>query len=325
MPAEGRVCGIPALSAGQLATMRALAIDRMTAEVLSAFDSARVPCILLKGPTVADWLYERGALRAYTDSDLLVSPDRLAGAHSVLAELGFAPDVAESPHAVAWRRPDGAAVDLHTNLPGLVGPLPPEEAWNRLAELTESMPVGGTTATVLNTNARALLVVLHAAHHGPEQAQPLEDLSRAVERVGDEKWTEIAELAWQLQAGLNFTRGLRLLAEGAELADRLALPRGEFVEAVVEAATGPGARAPLALGFERLAAAPDVRTKLALILRELFPSPAFLRQWSRLARHGGAPGLVAAYGWRLLWIVVHAVPSLAAWRRARRVGGTGAV
>jgi hypothetical protein len=323
MPAEARGFS---LSPGQLATMRALAIDRVTAEVVSAFGSAGVPCILLKGPTLADWLYERGALRPYVDSDLLVRPDQVAAAERILAELGFAPETATlASHGMSWRRADGAMVDLHMNLPGLglqvdaqrPGPLPAEKAWSRLAELTEPMSVGGTTVMVLTSSARALLVVLHAAHHGAELPQPLEDLSRALERLDYEEWRVVVELAWQLEATPNLTRGLRLLPQGAELADQLGLPSSEFVEAVVDSATGPGSHTPLTLGFERLASARDSRARFALVLRELFPSPAFMREWSRLPRYG-PPGLVVAYVWRLLWILGHAVPSLMAWRRARQ-------
>jgi hypothetical protein len=47
-----------------------------------------VPAILLKGPSVARWLYPAGG-RAYADSDLLVPASEFSRAEKVLRSLGF--------------------------------------------------------------------------------------------------------------------------------------------------------------------------------------------------------------------------------------------
>src|SRR5438270_41821 len=98
--------------------MWAMAVDAVTAEVVTALDGAGVDCLLLKGPSIAGWLYEEGA-RTYSDTDLLVAPDRLPAARATLAELGFRNEFGslphpgmESPPSAPWRR-DVFAVDLH--------------------------------------------------------------------------------------------------------------------------------------------------------------------------------------------------------------------
>ena len=53
-----------------------LAVDVVTAEVVDAFRRAGVRAVVLKGPTLAGWLYGGEAVRTYGDSDLLVSARR---------------------------------------------------------------------------------------------------------------------------------------------------------------------------------------------------------------------------------------------------------
>ena len=102
----------------------------MTAEVVTAFKDAGIPTILLKGPSIARWLYPAGG-RTYRDTDLLVPPSQFADAGSVLRSLGFT-DLLEDFHpcersAQAVETPftrapgpgarPGGQVDLHRNIP----------------------------------------------------------------------------------------------------------------------------------------------------------------------------------------------------------------
>src|ERR687893_43534 len=81
--------GQPLVTPDLAATARGLAVDAVSAEVLDALRAAHVPTILLKGPSVAEWLYHQGPGRSYLDTDVLVAPPALADAERVLAELGF--------------------------------------------------------------------------------------------------------------------------------------------------------------------------------------------------------------------------------------------
>ncbi|MCA1711243.1 MAG: nucleotidyltransferase family protein, partial [Actinobacteria bacterium] len=69
---------------GPSAALASLAVDAQTAEVVQRLHQADVPCLLLKGPSIAGWLYNDGTPRPYGDSDLLVPPHAYATAAEVL-------------------------------------------------------------------------------------------------------------------------------------------------------------------------------------------------------------------------------------------------
>lgn len=297
--------------AARLLVAHALNVDSVTGEVVDALRGAGVRAILLKGPTLATWLYEGGPARGYADSDLLVAPGNMDAAERVLERLGFELAPIESPHARTWARPgSGGQVDLHFTLPGLS--IAPADAWSEIAARTETVSVGGTDVEAPAPPVRALLVPLHAVHHGADVERPMMDLRRALERVPETIWRDAAVLAQRLGATAPFAIGLRLVPEGELLAGRLRLPSAELVASV----TGMGSHAPIALGLERLSAAHGVREKLALVLRELVPTREFMRWWSPLARRGPV-GLAVAYPLRVLWLVRHARGSVRTWRRSR--------
>src|SRR5215212_8471073 len=105
-----------------------MAIDRTTAEIFDALDAAGVPARLLKGPSIATWLYDEPGERPYGDTDLLVPPSREADAEAVLRRLGFAASAGTGepdPEGVAlnhiWSR--GAEMaELHLSLVGIRAP-----------------------------------------------------------------------------------------------------------------------------------------------------------------------------------------------------------
>jgi putative nucleotidyltransferase-like protein len=303
---------------GLLARARTLSSDAAAVEVAEAFGTADVPVILLKGPVLANWLYP-GEERVYRDADLLVPRERLRQAEEVLARLGFEAidEGLEQPargllHSRPWlRERDLAQIDLHMTLHG-VG-VAPEETWVTLSKRTERMSLADVDVDVLEPPARALHVALHALQHEDRRGTPLEDLARALDRVPLAVWAEAAKLAESLDASPTFALGLARLPEGAVLARRLGVVSPELARA----ATRQGSAATLAVGFDRLSRADGLRAKAGVVVMELVPSRSFMRWWSPLARRGRA-GLALAYVWRPLWLLLHAPPSLAAWRRHRR-------
>ena len=298
-----------------LLTVHTLLVDQVTAEVIAALRTRQVDSILLKGPSIAAWLYADDTLRVYADCDLLVAPERLLAAQAVLAELGFRDKITPLDHprleSHEWVR-GRDRVDLHTTLIG-IGVLP-RVVWGVLSAMTVPRQVAGVEAQVLAPTALALHVVLHAAQHGRDEPKPAEDLSRAIRAVPREQWSEVAALADRLQATDAFGVGLRLLPEGRELASWLELPPTRSADASLRVDS-----VPLALAFEHLAMTAGWRARISLVLHELFPTPAFMRWWSPLARRGRL-GLATAYCWRPVWLVTQAVPGFLAWRRARREG-----
>src|SRR3954454_817802 len=70
-------------------TAHALGRDLATAEAVEALRGVGVRSIVLKGPSIARWLYDDGSPRPYGDSDLLVSPERLGPAASALESIEY--------------------------------------------------------------------------------------------------------------------------------------------------------------------------------------------------------------------------------------------
>lgn len=308
-------------SASAARAIRLLEIDRVTAEVVDAFREVGIRSILLKGPALARWLFDRGSERSYVDCDLLVPAPSVDAAGEILARLGFR----RSPlnlsgdwprHALVFAR-GGVSVDLHRSLVGIG--VSADELWRTLASDTTSLQVGGSDVEVLSPTARALVVALHAAKDGARVEKVNGDLQRAVERVPREAWIDVASLADRVDASEALAAGLRRVPDGVRLAAELGLPTGVTPEIAMREQRVP----PLATGINWLITSKGIRGKAGLVARKLFPPADFLRAWSRLARRG-APGLVAAYAWRLLWVAWHGTPAvlsvLRAHHRARRAG-----
>jgi hypothetical protein len=282
-------------------------------QVVDALRDSGVRSILLKGPVHARWLYDDGPRRPYTDVDLLVARSAVGAAGQVLASLGFT-YLYDDGHGHAWRRQDDdVTIDLHWTLSGVAAGVDPFET---LVGETEPFVPIREEVDVLKPHARALHVALHAAHHGGPEARFVEDLERALARATSEEWRRAAGLAEQLGATAAFTAGLRLTPSGSELAEELGLPHEENAEVSLRS----DGLAPAVGGLIRLSREPRLRGKAALLAREAFPRPAYMRAQSPLARRGNA-GLAAAYVTRLGELAWHVPGAWLALRRARRSGG----
>lgn len=294
-----------------------MAVDAVTAEVTASFDEAGVPNILLKGPTVARWLYEEEHQRPYGDTDLLVDPAAIELARKTLHELGFRSHFRprrhagiEPPHADTWTRAPHV-VDLHSALPGATGDR--RSAWEVLYSEAPELKVGGRTVRGLARRALLVQLALHAAHHGTSMKHPVIDLRCALARCAPHEWSAAAMLAADISASEAFARGLSLLPEGRSVLGRIGMEPREWV-----GPSDPRGGPPLTEGFARVAAAPSARTRLAIIVDELFPTREFLWWWTPIARRSRR-GLAMAYLWRplyLMWQLARAV-------RARRRSHAG--
>ena len=304
-------------------------VDRVTAEVTAAFNAASIESILLKGPAIATWLYRNDHPRLYSDSDLLVQRSDWAKAKAVVKSLGFKEihetlvhprmEPEEGMGYPGWKRSDdGTLVDLHYALFGLGAE--PEEIWDLLSSSALREPVGGIHVQMPSHPARLVHIALHAVQHGGEDADPMVklerrpmiDLERAVAKVPAETWVKARELAEQLDGAAAFAAGLSLTPDGRQLAVSI----GAHPRTSIDIALRLGG-VPLSEGFAELSEASGLRAKVALLVREAFPTPTFMRWWSPLARHGFA-GLILAYGWRLAWLSYRVIPGFRAWRRAAR-------
>jgi Uncharacterised nucleotidyltransferase len=293
-----------------------LRLDEVGAAVVDDFAARGIPSIVLKGPVLRDWLYADDELRSYGDIDVLVPPDRFADAQRALEDQGFEDALAamahpgmESEASYAYKR-GRDAIDLHARLFGLGADS--RHVWEVLWERTEPYTLAGREVRVLSEGARAFHVALHASQHGRETEQTLLDLQRALEVADASAWQEAATVARELDAEATLLTGLRLVPEGEALADRLGLQADGSAKAALRVSGVPMAEA-----MEDLSQVTGIGGKLRFLLHEAFPTPAFLRWWSPLARRGPA-GLVLAYPWRWSYLATHAPRALLTWRRARR-------
>jgi hypothetical protein len=289
-----------------------------------------IPTILLKGPSIARWLYPSGG-RAYVDTDLLVPAYELSSAEAVLRSLGFiellegfhpfergAEPVVETAFA---RRPEpgrgpGGIVDLHRNLPIL--PTPDEVLWEAFSVGTETVPIGDVEVRVLGRTALALHVVVHAVQHR-FQLHTNEDLRRAITVMSLADWRPVADLAERLGITAILGIGLRHHAVGAEIADGLGLPCLSLADSRIWMLAAPRG----SVSVTEFWSAPTLRTKVQRIRWTLLPSRAKIRYVSRLPNaHGHTLLLAYARWWRdLVPAIVAAVRFVRGRQRAAKGGG----
>lgn len=308
------------LSETTWAALRSFSVDAVTAEVVGALEERSIECILLKGPTIATWLYAHERPRLYSDTDLLVERSDWNRTMTVMRELGFRDALGplahprmESGAGHPWKRDDdGAEVDLHYTLFGFTAP--PERAWDLIASSAKRMSVGGAEVLTPSHPATLLHVCLHAVQHGGRrQAKPMIDLEQAVRLGKPADWSAAARLAGDLGALDTFAAGLALLPKGRALAAEL--------DVAAKPSTAASLRidsTPMAEGFAELAAAEGIRAKIQLVRHEALPSREFMRWWTPMAR-SGRTGMLLAYAWRLAWLATHAIPGMIAWRRSRHL------
>lgn len=220
----------------RLATFR---LDVEYTRVVPAFEDAGIETVLLKGPAFDRLLFGGTRSRSYSDIDLLIDPARVADADRVMVGLGFrraerdpasrlgwrlaiAVGLLESAHATAWVRDrDRFTIDLHHTL-SEVGAAP-EEVWRALGSHRLAIAVVETQVSTLDGPASALLIALHAAHHGPRWHRARTDLAQACEVLDAGCWREAARLARDLRADAAMGVGLGTAPGGVPIARELGL------------------------------------------------------------------------------------------------------
>ena len=294
--------------------MRTLRIDAATAEVFSALRDRGITSVVLKGPSVARWLYDSGR-RPYGDCDLLVRDSDLPVAQQSLQLLGFERGGLYTirgdwpRHASVYRRGD-VTVDLHRTLLGVT--VDADGLWDALAPHRESMRVGGVDVDVLDPAGRAMVLALHAAKDGARDEKPLTDLERAIDLLPLEVWREARGIAVKVGALEAFAAGLRRHPAGRELASTLGLSERVSPEIALRERPPPA----MSAGVDWMLRTGGLRPKVVLVIRKVVPPPSFLREWSPTARRGRW-GLALAYLWRPVWVAWNTPRALGAAARAR--------
>jgi len=221
-------------------------LDQVAIEIVNALASADVPCLLLKGASIATWLYPNEA-RPSVDVDIFVPRAQWSQAIRQIERVGFTRDRLGDTGGNWYRVKDRAWLDVHYTLLGLR--VLPSQLWTTLWNERETMPLHGATIPILNERARLFHVVIHTLQTGNAKAKAAEDLARAIKCVSFERWQQAWALARTLQADHLFAAALLLYAaSGAEIADRLGAPRHiSFLQCVRAIESVPGSVALAAL------------------------------------------------------------------------------
>ena len=301
------------------AVASSLLLEAAAAEVVTALRRLGRSSLLLKGVTTERWLYA-GDPRAYGDVDLLVDPAGFAECECVLQGIGFERSplermlvVGRPTHASTWIRAP-IAVDLHKTVIGAA--VSAEKVWSVLREHAETWSIGGVELQVLDTPARALILALHMAQHGPGFARTSEDMARAIATLPTAAWVEAANIAATLEARPSMAAGLLALEGGRGLCETLGLR----LEGALTVEGSMGFH--VAQGLDWFIATKGVLPRAELVREKLFPPPSVVRgrvPWSR----SGRAALFLAYGIRLVRLGSRLPGAILAVRavRAARVRG----
>jgi hypothetical protein len=213
-------------------------------------------------------------------------------------------------YAHTFMRPDGGSIDLHWGISGVT--VAPARVWETVNTHTVSLAIGGHPAWVPDDALTALLVVLHAAHHGGQHGSTMTDVEHAITRIGAGEWGRARDLALSLGAGEAFASGLALSPAGRELAQQL----GTHASPTLEYRLRSEQTEFRVWALHRLANARGL-SRVRVIAEVLAPPPGAMRRFEPLARRGRR-GLAAAYLLRAPRLLLTAVPALADYLRARR-------
>jgi hypothetical protein len=290
-----------------LGAVNTLRVDVKGAAVRQELARAGLLSVLIKGPALSRLLHDGQRVRDYSDVDLLLDPSAVRTAEHVLSTLGFRRFEKESlvmqsdvaigravgaqgaSHATTWVRDrDSLVIDLHDSLPQ-VG-VPPSVVWERLTRHLEVIDVAGESTETLDPAATALLIALHAAHHGPGWSRTNTDLARALEVLEFDCWLAARDLASSLNAERAMGIGLSLNPDGRALAEQLYLPAEPTVAHRLLWSGAPWSTSVV----QSLRHMDSSRGRAAVLVRILWPSRAAMRRGSALARRGRR-GLAAAY------------------------------
>jgi hypothetical protein len=210
-----------------------LALRQQAREVVTAFDEAHAPVVVLKGPDFADRLYPRPALRTFTDVDLLIPTSALEASREVMERLGYRPIVTAMKYDLGYseevyHRPQRAAgpVEVHTDLvnsPSLRRGV--SVRFEDLHLVPHNPPHPSPAATIL------IAAVHGAASHSFDRLQLLVDLMQAVRQgLSSEQEAWLRATITRTGAGRAVAMGLHLVykllgeVRCREFAQRLELP-----------------------------------------------------------------------------------------------------
>lgn len=180
--------------------------------VLSVFRQHGIAAITLKGTILAEHLYGNPGLRTIVDIDILVKPEELPLANSLLLEMGYRQSVPslgwdhhfhEAPFYKQAQFP--LFIELHWNMddPKLVT-IPQEEIWNR----AQPIQVQGETTKGLSPEDNILFLSNHLTKQEDQLLKNLCDITELIKKYnGVLDWDYIIDSAhsWGIEAAVYYS------------------------------------------------------------------------------------------------------------------------
>lgn len=196
-------------------------VRRALHQVAGEFRSRGIEALILKGLALQDWVYERQC-RVTGDIDLFVKTSDLHKLSEVLRALGFMP----FPHSGArtWRNTEGIEIDVHTSMfePYIGRALKFEDVWEQRMEL-ERLPL-----PTLSPVDHMVFVLIHGWKHQWCRLSWIVDVALIAQRLSDQEWQKVRELAQKQSA-------LRIIQVGLELCRLVLQPPGVAWDRVLDA------------------------------------------------------------------------------------------
>lgn len=214
----------------------------------TALTDRNIPVIFLKGIALAGTIYNMPALREMNDLDLLVRPEHLHPAASILEEMGYRPMTTiaaetndpDQHHLPAFLKPGSAKVEAHWNLAnsGKSYSISPEVLWTRAVPFT----VAGAWAWSLSDEDLLLHLCLHASylHQFYFGLRPSCDITAVLDCRGTSlDWNAVVERAiqWRWQRGVYLSLYLAHILLNASVPEEIftALRPPDISKPVIEA------------------------------------------------------------------------------------------
>ncbi|MBI3667919.1 MAG: nucleotidyltransferase family protein [Acidobacteria bacterium] len=173
-------------------------------EALQALEAGGVRAVNLKGPVLAERLYEEPSLRPCSDIDFLVALADLDRATAALEAIGYqgpewllARYDRENTHHTHLYRADAPPLELHFRAITAFGAIVPAEELLSRAMLYRT--AAGRDVWVLSPEDEAFYLALHATRHLFLNVFWLYDLKLFLRRYPDLDWPLIAERARSLR------------------------------------------------------------------------------------------------------------------------------
>jgi hypothetical protein len=206
----------------RLTAQKGMLLSSELVKITAAFEAAGVPVLAFKGPVLALTAYGDLAKRDFEDLDLVLRPEDLARARSLLEQNGWKPWQAFTQLSAAeervylqtgyhfqYSRPDGSVpVELHWNIaPHAFGIVLPMEQLFRRA-VTVRIGAGGIPAP--SAEDHLVLLCIHAARHMWDRLGLIVDVAQLLRAHPKFDFDQALRFASELHASRMVLLGLNL-------------------------------------------------------------------------------------------------------------------